>query len=52
LVVILLFSCVIAFLQHVFGGVPGWNAYIFPLCIATTTLIMAIIIGILERRYR
>jgi hypothetical protein len=52
LVVILLFSCVIAFLQHVFGGVPGWNAYIFPLCIATTTMIMAIIIGILERRYR
>lgn len=52
LVVILLFSCVIAFLQNVFGGVPGWNAYIFPLCIATTTLIMAIIIGILERRYR
>ena len=52
LVVILLFSCVIAFWQHVYGGVPGWSAYIFPLCIATTTMIMAIIIGILERRYR
>ena len=52
LIVILLFSCVIAFLQNVFGGVPGWNAYIFPLCIATTTMVMAIIIGILERRYR
>jgi hypothetical protein len=52
LVVILLFSCVIAFLQHVFGGVPGWSAYVFPLCIATTTMVMAIIIGVLERRYR
>ena len=52
LVVILLFSCVIAFLQHMFGGVPGWSAYVFPLCIATTTMVMAIIIGVLERRYR
>ena len=52
LIVILLFSCVLAFLQHMFAEVSVLSAYIFPLCIATTTLIMAIIIGILERRYR
>ena len=52
LIVILLFSCVLAFLQHMFAEVSVLSAYIFPLCIATTTLIMAIIIGVLERRYR
>ena len=52
LIVILLFSCVLAFLQHMYAEVSVLSAYIFPLCIATTTLIMAIIIGVLERRYR
>ena len=52
LIVILLFSCVLAFLQHMFAEVSVWSAYIYPLCIATTTLVMAIIIGVLERRYR
>ena len=52
LILLLTVSCVIAFVQHMFGGVPGWSAYVFPLCIATTTMVMAIIIGVLERRYR
>lgn len=52
LILLLTVSCMIAFVQHMFGGVPGWSAYVFPLCIATTTMVMAIIIGVLERRYR
>ena len=52
LIVLLIVSCMIAFVQHMFGGMPGWSAYVFPLCIATTTMVMAIIIGVLERRYR
>lgn len=52
LILVLILSSSWAFYQHMYGGVGWWEAYIFPICIAMTTMVMAIIIGILERRYR
>ena len=52
LIVLLALSCAIAFCQHLFWGVSGVNAYIFPICIALTTLLIAILTGIIHQRYR
>ncbi len=52
LILVLILSSSWAFYQHMYSGVGWWGAYIFPICIAMTTMVMAIIIGILERRYR
>lgn len=52
LILVLILSCSWAFYQHMYSGVGWWGAYIFPICIAMTTIVIAIITRMIEHRYR